>query len=179
MGVTVALFQKILADGFAVRWETTVIHHLDARPIGNSHCRRWSLGSSGALGLLLHWLTSTMRQHTLSQIFALVPATVSRYLLTALPLLLDTLKNMPDAQITWPSGHEFHELSALVLRRHPLLNGVFGSIDGLNLPCETSTDPNIEVETYNGWLHAHYVSCVIVFSSKGLCSISCSRFHYT
>ena len=59
-----------------------------------------------------------MRQHTLFQIFALVPATVSRYLLTALPL--ETLKSIPDARVSWPTGgHESHELSALVSRCHP------------------------------------------------------------
>lgn len=78
---------------------------------------------------------------------------------------------MADTRISWFSGHKYHELRALVSRRHPLFNGVFGSIDSLNLPCEPSINPNIEVETYSGWFHAHCVSNMFVFSSKGPYSI--------
>ena len=74
---------------------------------------------------------------------------------------------MPGAAIAWPRGDEFLELSGYVSMRHPLLEGVFGSIDGLNLPCQVSSDDEIENATYNGWLHGHFISSVIVFSSKG------------
>ena len=50
---------------------------------------------------------------------------------------------------------------------HPLLQGVFGSINGLNLPCQVSSNIEMENATYNGWLHSHFISLVIVFSSKG------------
>ena len=74
---------------------------------------------------------------------------------------------MDSARICWPQGDEFHDLSQLVSDRHPLLSGVFGSIDGLNLPCQVSADVEIENATYNGWLHGHYISSVIAFSSRG------------
>lgn len=45
--------------------------------------------------------------------------------------------------------------------------GAFGSIDGLNLPVQVSGDTEIENATYNGWLHGHFRSCVIVFASDG------------
>ena len=75
---------------------------------------------------------------------------------------------MPHAAITWPRGDEFLKLSGYVSMQHPLLQGVFGSIDGLNLPCQVSSNVEMENATYNGWLHSHFVSSVIVFSSKGL-----------
>ena len=78
---------------------------------------------------------------------------------------------MPHAAITWPQGDEFLELSGYVSMRHPLLQGVFGSIDGLNLPCQVSSNVEMENATYNGWLHSHFISSVIVFSSKGLCPL--------
>jgi len=81
---------------------------------------------------------------------------------------------MPHATITWPQGDEFLELSGYVSMRHLLLEGVFGSIDGLNLPCQVSSDVEIENATYNGWLHSHFISSVIVFSSKGSCSLECT-----
>ena len=76
---------------------------------------------------------------------------------------------MPSTVITWPCGHEFLELSGYVSACHPLLEGVFGSINGLNLPCQVSCDDEIETVTYNSWLHSHFISSVIVFSSKGWC----------
>ena len=113
-----------------------------------------------------------MRQVSLQQIFSLVPSTVSRYLRFALSILLEVLRHVPQAAITWPQGDEFLELSGYVTARHPLLRGVFGSIDGLNLPCQVSSDIEMENATYNGWLHDHFISSVIVFSSKGACFAS-------
>jgi len=99
-----------------------------------------------------------MRQVSLQQIFALVPSTVSRYLHFAMSILLEILRQMPHAAITWPQGDEFLELSGYVSLRHPLLCGGFGSIDGLNLPCQVSSDVEIENATYNSWLHSHFIS---------------------
>ncbi|KAG2064095.1 hypothetical protein BDR04DRAFT_1130902 [Suillus decipiens] len=41
----------------------------------------------------------------------------------------------------------------------------FGTLDGLNLPVQTSQDQEIKNATYNGWLHSHFVSSVIAFSA--------------
>jgi hypothetical protein len=169
MGVDTATFRTILAAGFGHLWYTLPILRPDTRVVGPPRAGRRSLDAEGGLGLVLHWLSSTMRQISLQQIFALVPSTVSRYLRFALSILLKVLREMRSAAITWPRGDEFFELSGYVSMRHPLLDGVFGSIDGLNLPCQVSSDIEMENATYNGWLHSHFVSSVIVFSSKGLC----------
>lgn len=169
MGVDTSTFRAILTAGFGHLWFTLPITRPDAHTAGNPRAGRRSLSAEGGLGLVLHWLSSTMRQISLQQIFALVPSTVSRYLRFALSILLKVLKEMPSATITWPHGHEFLELSSYVSARHPLLDGVFGSIDGLNLPCQVSSNIEMENATYNGWLHSHFVSSVIVFSSKGSC----------
>ncbi|KAG1748001.1 uncharacterized protein EDB91DRAFT_1005713, partial [Suillus paluster] len=59
------------------------------------------------------------------------------------------------------------ELNYLITARHPLLNGAFGTLDGLNLPVQTLSDQEIENATYNGWLHDHFVSSVIAFAADG------------
>jgi len=169
MGVDTSTFHTILTAGFGHLWYTLPILRPDAHVAGHPRAGRRSLDAEGGLGLVLHWLSSTMRQLSLQQIFALVPSTISRYLHFALSILLKVLKQMPSAAIAWPCGDEFLELSGYVSMRHPLLNGVFGSIDGLNLPCQVSSDIEMENATYNGWLHSHFVSSVIVFSSKGSC----------
>ena len=50
------------------------------------------------------------------------------------------------------------------------LQSVFGAINGLKLPCQVSCDVKIKNTMYNRWFHSHFVSLVIVFNSKGLCS---------
>ena len=169
MGVDTSTFRMILAAGFGHLWSTLPVFRFNTHSQGHPRAGGRSLDAEGGLGLILHWLSSTMRQISLQQIFALVPATVSRYLRFSLSILLRVLRQMPDAGISWPHGDELIELSSYVSTRHPLLDGVFGSIDRLNLPCQVSSDIEMENATYNGWLHSHFISSVIVFSSKGLC----------
>jgi hypothetical protein len=109
-----------------------------------------------------------MREISLQQIFALIPSTDSRYITFGLYILLEVLCHMPDASIQWPKHHrDFEAYNELILARHPRLMGAFGSIDGLNLACQTSDDEEMENATYNGWLCEHFVSSVLVFSPKG------------
>jgi hypothetical protein len=84
---------------------------------------------------------------------------------------------MPDAQVHFPKEDEFDHLNSLILKRHPLLVWAFGSMGGLNLPVQTSTDKDIENATYNGWLHAHFVSLVYAFGADGKHSIYFHNFN--
>ncbi|TDL21627.1 hypothetical protein BD410DRAFT_821302 [Rickenella mellea] len=168
MGFSVDVFELILKSGFEERWNSTAIPREDVseRTVPRPHRR--SLDAAGALGLVLHYLCSTMSDVSLQQIFALIPSTVSRYNNFSLSILLKTLRRLPDASIVWPrEQEEFEYLTELVVGRHSLLRGAFGSIDGLNLPVQTSDDIEIENATYNGWLKEHFISSVIVFSSQG------------
>ena len=168
MAVNVSAFSTIMKLGFANLWYTLPIERSDIDSAGaEPKPGQRSLDAEGGLGLVLHWLSSTMRNVSLQQIFALTPSTVSRYLRFARMILLRVLRQLRDARIAWPQGEEFSELSSYVSARHPLLDGVFGSIDGLNLPCQVSSDPEVENSTYNGWKHGHFISSVIVFNSKG------------
>jgi hypothetical protein len=169
MGFDVSTFHAILDAGFANAWDTTAVPRTDANRAGVARPMARSLDAAGALGLVLHYLSSTMREISLQQIFALIPSTVSRYINFGLTILLRTLRSMPDAAIRWPKGSEFEELNNLIISRHPLLTGAFASIDGLNLPVQTSLDQDIENATYNGWLSEHFVSSVLVFSPDGKC----------
>ncbi|KAK7685815.1 hypothetical protein QCA50_011161 [Cerrena zonata] len=171
MGLDVKTFELILSSGFQRRWEESTIDRTDVSSVGAPRPERRSLDAAGALGLVLHWLCSTMREISLQQIFALIPSTVNRYLAFSLRILLETLKELPQASISWPDQvnehNEFEKLSEIVTSRHSLLKGAFGSIDGLNLPCQVSDDVEIENATYNGWLHGHFISSVFVFGARG------------
>lgn len=168
MGFDVETFELIVRSGFGYRWLSQPVPRNDASAAGSSRPGGKSLDTWGALGLVLHYLNSTMREISLQQIFALIPTTTSRYITFGLDILLQTLREIPEASIHWPrSPEEFTMNSELICARHPRLSGAFASVDGLNLPTQTSNDPDIENATYNGWLSEHYISSVIVFSPEG------------
>ncbi|KAI0371862.1 hypothetical protein BV20DRAFT_1067190 [Pilatotrama ljubarskyi] len=169
MGIDCATLHYILENGFAHQWNTRAIPRTDTDPHGHPRLVRRSLTAEGALGLLYHYLTSAMPDTALQQIFALVPATVARYRAFALQILRDVLRELPEAGIAWwSSAEECEEDTALVTVRHPLLEGAIGGIDGMNILTAESDDPEIENATYNGWLHGHYTSSVLVFSPRGI-----------
>ena len=167
MGVDVETFHTILDSGFQDRWDSTPIPRPDvasrAQPCLGAH----SLKSSGALGLILHYLNSGMLEVSLQQIFALIPSTVSRYLDFAKTIILETIRTMPAGAISFPCGDEFEQENQLIIARHPLLLGAFGSVDGLALPAQTAEDPEVENATYNSWKASHFISNVLAFSPQG------------
>lgn len=167
MGVDVSTFSSLLTTGFAQCWYETPIPRDDVRAHGNPRMNQRSLDAAGALGLVLHYLSSTMHAISLQQIFAIIPSTVTRYLSFSLKLLLCTLRTIQDTKIQWPGGLDFARCSELVVARHARLRGAFGSIDGLKLPVQTSDDVDIENATFNGWLSEHFISSVLAFSAEG------------
>ncbi|CAA7260123.1 unnamed protein product [Cyclocybe aegerita] len=104
MGFDVATFDFILESGFVQTWLSTPIPRTDTSHSGDPRPGGRSLDPPGALGLVLHYLSSTMLDVSLQQIFALIPATVVQYLDFSLDILLEVLRRMPDACIKWPKG---------------------------------------------------------------------------
>jgi hypothetical protein len=66
-----------------------------------------SIDALTALGLVLHYMSLTVHEIALQEIFAIVPASASCYITFGLKILLATLQEMPDAKILWPRGDEF------------------------------------------------------------------------
>ena len=168
MGIDVATFEHVLNEGFAEMWNMTAIPRNDISLVALPRIDRRSLDAAGALGLTLHYLASTMRELSLQQIFGLIPSTVSRYLSFSLQILLNVLRKIPAAHIEWPRGETFNHFTNHIVERHSLLFGAFGFIDGLKLPVEESSDQDIENAMYNGWLHDHYISNILVFGPDGV-----------
>ena len=168
MGIDVATFEHVLNEGFAEMWNMTAIPRNDISLVALPRIDRRSLDAAGALGLTLHYLASTMRELSLQQIFGLIPSTVSRYLSFSLQILLNVLRKIPAARIEWPRGETFNHFTNHIVERHSLLFGAFGFIDGLKLPVEESSDQDIENAMYNGWLHNHYISNILVFGPDGV-----------
>jgi hypothetical protein len=181
MGVDCETFDHILDSGFREIWDSRTIPRGDTNSQGVPRIHRRSLDADGALALVLHWISSTMPEISLQSIFALIPATVSRYIRFARKALLQVLRtSIMDAQITWPgSPEEFHYLAELIVARHPLLWGGFAFMDGMKLPTSVSSDPMWENATYNGWLHEHFTSNVLAQSAEGKCVLLLSTTIYS
>lgn len=163
MGFNTQVFDEILASGFRQKWYEWPIPCHDTNPTGNTCPGARSLDAEGALGLVLHYLSSTMHKVSLQQIFAIIPSTTSRYIAFALDILRYTLRDMEASDIRWPRRiQDFTNNSHLIQERHPRLKGAFASIDGLS-------DHEIENATYNGWLSEHFISSVLVFDPQGEC----------
>ena len=60
------------------------------------------------------------------------------------------------------------EYSDMIVQWHNLLQGAFGSIDGLKLPVQVPQDPLMENATYNSWTHGHYSTQIFVFGPDGM-----------
>jgi hypothetical protein len=80
MGVDVPTLSSLLTAGFAQAWYETPIPREDVSAHGTPRIDKRSLDAAGALGLVLHYLNSTMHAISLQQIFAIIPSTVTRYL---------------------------------------------------------------------------------------------------
>lgn len=128
------------------------------------------------VGLVLHYLNSTMRQKTLCQIFGATPAIVSRTLSTVLPILLIVLKNLHCARIEWPTSDEIANWSQMINVREPRLNGCFGFVDGVWFPIFAPANPLEQNAYYNGWKSCHNVSNVLVFGADGTIIWSACNF---
>ena len=127
MGFDVATFELILSAGFTQKFYKTPILRDDINTMGVSRPGRCSLDAAGILGLVLHYLNSTMHEISLQQIFALIPTSVSCYINFTLAILLATLRQMPDSHILFPEDdEEFEELNTLITAQHPWLLGAFG-----------------------------------------------------
>ena len=167
MGLDVETFHNILDSGFQERWDSTSIPRPDVAFRGQPRLGARSLEASGALGLTLHYLNSAMLEISLQQIFALIPSMVSRYLNFSKKILLETIRTMPEGGISFPRGEEFEQENQLIVSRHPLLVGAFGSVDGLALAVQTAEDPEVENATFNTWKASHFISNVLAFSPQG------------
>lgn len=140
MGFTRVVFNDILVP-FTARWE--------ARPHGLG-IQVTKINAAMLLGLALHYLNSTMAQHTLKMVFGMTQ--VSRHLKLGLELLYATLKHdLHHARIQWPSHEEIHKWAEMIASWEPGLRGVFGMVDGLALAIQNPGNPALQRAYYNGW----------------------------
>lgn len=129
--------------------------------------RKTMLSCEDMLALALHYLSSQAEQNLIGRLFGLTPASTSRYLWNSMQVLIHTLREMPEAQIQFPTYDEMRILSSRLTEVEPSIRHVFGFVDGLNSPINDPQDPFEQNAYYNGWLSGCFVSAVILYGVDG------------
>ncbi|CAO3611964.1 unnamed protein product [Mucor hiemalis] len=144
--------------------------------------RKRSFHSRMVLALVLTWLRGSMKQETLCLLFGATAATISRAKRLGLGILYKIFSEQRHDErwdIHWPTVEEMGKFNEMVLSNSTNntedenLKGVFGFVDGLNLPIENPQDPAEQNAYYNGWKSDTFASQVIVFAPDGtICFIN-------
>lgn len=104
------------------------------------------------LALLLHYYTHATEQKTLVELFAVSPSTFSRVLKNAEIALSKALRVIPESFVQWPSIPIQQRWAELTNEREPLVEGVFGFVDGKNFRVQQPSDADLQNAMYNGTL---------------------------
>ena len=125
------------------------------------------------LGLSLAWTRTRGSNMVLQIIFGMTGTSVSMYLRFGRRILIKALRKEPDCAIRVPDATRIQLFQECIKERHPALQDVWCTMDGLKLYLQPSSDCNTQNNFYNGWTHDHYVGAVIVFCPDGTIPICC------
>ncbi|ETO63233.1 hypothetical protein F444_19048 [Phytophthora nicotianae P1976] len=120
-----------------------------------------------ALACVLHYYTAAVEAKTLCELFGIPPATLSRVLKKAGAALDAALSELLDAQVRFPSKQQQRQWSRQVQAKKPLLEGVWGFVDGKNYRVQSPTDADLQNAHYNGRLHSVLVTGTLCYGVDG------------
>jgi hypothetical protein len=125
------------------------------------------LNPADCLGLVLAWSRTRGSLMVLQLLFGMTMSPVGKYLQFARRILVKILKNDDLAKIKVPSVQRLEEYRAMIADRHPALDMVWGTMDGLKCRIEKAPDEIVQSRFYNGWKSDHYVCAVLCFVPDG------------
>ncbi|KAE9322141.1 hypothetical protein PF001_g4567 [Phytophthora fragariae] len=108
-----------------------------------------------------------LRPRRISELFGIPPATLSRVLHKAEIALDKALQEIPDAQVRYPSKHQQRQWARRVQEKEPLLDGVWGFVDGKNYRVQSPANADLRNAHYNGWLHTVLVTGTLCYGMDG------------
>jgi hypothetical protein len=125
------------------------------------------------LGLILAWSRTRGSQMVLQMLFGMTGTCVSDYIQFGIRILVQVLQELEEAKVHIPTIDYVNSMKTLVKNKHPLLENVWCTMDGLKLMIEVSSNDDDQNNYYNGWTHDHYVNAVLCFNPDGTIRISC------
>lgn len=135
--------------------------------------RKRLIDARDCLGLLLAWTRTRGSQMVLQMLFGMTGTCVSDYIQFGIKILVQVLQELEEAKVYIPTIDYVNSMKALVRNKHPLLENVWCTMDGLKLFIEVSSNDDDQNNYYNGWTHDHYVNAVLCFSPDGTIRVSC------
>ena len=102
------------------------------------------------LGLVLVWTRTRGSTSVLQLIFGMTQSSTSEYLSFCTHLLIVVLQQIDGARVRRPTDEEIHSFKDAVKSRHPRLDGVWCTMDGLNLMLECASTEDEQNLYYNG-----------------------------
>ena len=85
---------------------------------------------------------------------------------------MKALKRSHLAQIRLPSAEKLEEYRGIIQQRHPVLDNVWGTMDGLKVRIEKAPDEIVQSRFFNGWKSDHYVTGVLGFVPDGTIALA-------
>ena len=104
------------------------------------------------LAMLLHFYSAACEHKTLQELFGVAHSTFARTLNKAELALERALRRIPEAGVRWPSFETQRHWSGLTNIREPMVEGVFGFVDGKNFRVQSPTNIDLQNAQYNGTL---------------------------
>ena len=127
--------------------------------------RRRLMKGEDCLGLVLVW-TRTRGSLTLLQVvFGMSRTGIENYL--RFGILIKLLSRDVNSKIGVPSRSRIEVYKEVIKQRHPALEDVGLSMDGLRLASEAPGSFVVQNNYYNGWKHNHCVASIFVFAPDG------------
>jgi hypothetical protein len=109
----------------------------------------------------------------LQTMFGMMGTCTLDYLSFLMIILVRVLSKMDDAGVKIPDDETINQYMDTVKHRHPNLDDVWCTMDGLTLTVEASNIDDEQNMFYNCWTCDHYVSSVFVFCPNGTIPICC------
>jgi len=119
------------------------------------------------LGLKLAWTRTRGSMMVLQLIFGITMSPLAKYLQFARRIIIKILKKDELAKISLPSFEKLQEYRDTIARRHPALQNVWGTMDGIKVRIEEAPDGIVQSCFYNGWKSDHFVTAVLCFVPDG------------
>jgi len=129
--------------------------------------RRRQLDARGSLALALHFLNTTMVETDLCLLFGLTPTRCCVRINEALKVLDEVVTSIPECAIELPTVDRMARLATALQSTYPLVENVFGFVDGVSFFIEHPGNPDLQNAFYNGWNSDCTVSNVIAYSVDG------------
>jgi hypothetical protein len=102
------------------------------------------------LGCLLHYYSAAVEHKTLCELFGVPPATFSRVMTAAALALQQTLREIPEARIQFPDKVTQQRWASITNAKEPLVQGVWGFVDGKNYRVQSPSAIDLQNAFYNG-----------------------------